>query len=804
MKYWEFLIQKEGDQTWLPLETQQVEILEGRYRVVAHSDRLNTSLEIRVSQLMADEMPPRRKVRKRISQTDDAGLVVVMPFVHLSAGQWTLECSSLSVMDDLMGSGWQYGVQLQVFARSDEDWSAEWPVPTDSDTVASVMIEDSGADALGIINEDLPLIQAQAQLQSQFAIQSTDASTAEIQLYRVSLKQQAYLARRNQPMTITGKVHSLSAALSEAISQSAYEEASQLWIRLQNPETAQVIMEAHRPLSLARLPADFKVQIQLPTNVQTRVILGEVSLRTAANLNEASHPSQILASTAFTITAGIDQLLEAIVDQDAGTFEEEVSVFPGSTEPFVSSREASTPLSVPSLANASLNLVAKTVPAVGVVLPPQLHPQLNGGQLNGDLNPAEEADLSLDLAAETTAQVTAQVKSAADLSSEMAAKMLELPTFPASAGASAGASVESVSPSPMVAYPAQFVGTSIEDDDLEADEIAAVLEDIDQDLRLEESDLDALEPPGVEGLLPSLEADYAPPEPDYSPAHQGRQSPHKPSDKQANKPLDSQSSKRLEASIDFQALKLKDHFWQRLSALTHESHQEATKIAEGMKAAGVSRGRSAALPSSSTAFSEEVVIYDEPSPPINTGSGVSSGVSSGISSGVSSGISRANVPANIPTNPSPSVAAKPPSWQQQPPTSPPPASTAQGLPSEEDLPEMVLPVISVPMGDLIAGERVAVTVRTRPSVYKPFIKLWMIDRQSRSLVSEPQLLTGLSPDALGDLQVTTHLQVPMDCLDVQIAAIAIDMATQQESNKAIVNRHVVPAHQIPAARRFNL
>ena len=115
--------------------------------------------------------------------------------------------------------------------------------------------------------------------------------------------------------------------------------------------------------------------------------------------------------------------------------------------------------------------------------------------------------------------------------------------------------------------------------------------------------------------------------------------------------------------------------------------------------------------------------------------------------------------------------------------------------NNEELPEMVMPVISVPMGDLVAGAMVTITVRTRPATYKPFIKLWMIDRQTRSLVIEPQLLTNLLPDALGDLQGTAKLQVPMDCLDVQIAAIAIDMATQQESGKAVVNRHIVPANQ---------
>ncbi|MEM9949595.1 MAG: hypothetical protein AAF810_26485, partial [Cyanobacteria bacterium P01_D01_bin.36] len=123
----------------------------------------------------------------------------------------------------------------------------------------------------------------------------------------------------------------------------------------------------------------------------------------------------------------------------------------------------------------------------------------------------------------------------------------------------------------------------------------------------------------------------------------------------------------------------------------------------------------------------------------------------------------------------------------------------QQPPLAEDMPEMALPVISVPAGDLIAGDTVTITVRSQPSVYKPFIKLWMVDRQSRTLVGEPKLLTNLKPDALGYLETSADLRVPMGCLDVQIAAIAVDMATQQESNKAIVNRHVVPSRQFPSS-----
>ena len=110
MRYWEFLIQQEGDQTWLPLETRQVEILEGRYRMAAHTSYDDTSVEVRVSQLLLDEMPPRRRVRKRKSLTNDSGLLAIFPFMQLSPGRWEIDCNCPDVIDDFLGEAWHYSV----------------------------------------------------------------------------------------------------------------------------------------------------------------------------------------------------------------------------------------------------------------------------------------------------------------------------------------------------------------------------------------------------------------------------------------------------------------------------------------------------------------------------------------------------------------------------------------------------------------------------------------------------------------------------------------------------------------------
>ena len=919
MKYWEFLIQKEGDQTWLPLETQQVEILEGRYRVVAHTDRANTPVNIQVSQLITDEMPPRKRVRKRMSSTNESGLVVVMPFVHLQPGQWKLQCSSVDAMGEMLGEGWQYKVQLQVFAQSEEDWSNEWPVPEDRQAASSV-VEDESDGSAPLVNADLPLLQAQAKLQQQVQGQTGEESdhlppesqsqsrlTDESDAYQVTLKQQAYLSQRDQPMTIVGKV--------SALAEGCEDEASQLWIRLQNPETAGVIMEAHRPLSLAKLPADFKVQIQLPNEVKTRVVLGEVSLRTAAI--DGERPVTVLASTAFTITAGIDQILDAIANQDPGTFEEEISLLSSVNGAEVdSAREPS----VPSFDLSSMG--QKTVvSAGGAVLPPQLEKRPEEDQLAESLDelPTQVGSSLIDLPSfeqttfeqaafeqTTLGQVTAsesegQANDLLDgaaangdsLSDRTLLKSSSTEEGLTEEGLTEGNSVESswiendfvdseqaversgsefekspnldavdfdvpafnnlvreeeasnsafdkpavqpesglvsppVSMPPMVSAPAQFVGSSIEDSDLEADEIAAVLDDIDSDLLDEPTELDALEAPGIEGVVEAMPRTSRSIEPDRS-ADSGAiaaENPSNPSGQRAGRQAKRKSGREVEASVAFQSLKLKDHFWDRLSTLNRQSHEEATKLAENMDAAGVSRGDgfSALSPTSSAleGSDDEVVIYDDPP-------AAASGPDAGLENEPRSPYKRrdrvrygdrsANLGAERET--SARMSDRNLGRSNQPPTMEPSTANvsnraagqtaAKGLAakgamaSNEELPEMALPVISLPMGDLVAGQMVTVTVRSRPSTYKPFIRLWMVDRQSRSLVMDPKMLTNLRPDALGDLEGTIDLQVPMDCLDVQIAAIAIDMATQQESSKAVVNRRVMPANQPSLRSRFNL
>jgi hypothetical protein len=152
MEYWEFLLQQEGDRTWLPLESPNVEILEGRYRIVARSSRINTNVEIRISHEAIDEVPPKRRIQKRVGRTNREGLMVVIPYTRLQAGMWQLSCLG-DVMSDFMGDNWKYTVNLQVLPSEAEmeEWESPWHPLEDSDEDAAEfkLSQDSSAAVLG-------------------------------------------------------------------------------------------------------------------------------------------------------------------------------------------------------------------------------------------------------------------------------------------------------------------------------------------------------------------------------------------------------------------------------------------------------------------------------------------------------------------------------------------------------------------------------------------------------------------------------------------------------------------------------
>ena len=101
------------------------------------------------------------------------------------------------------------------------------------------------------------------------------------------------------------------------------------------------------------------------------------------------------------------------------------------------------------------------------------------------------------------------------------------------------------------------------------------------------------------------------------------------------------------------------------------------------------------------------------------------------------------------------------------------------------------PELFIPMSELGAGEPVTVRIKLPPHPSRLYVKLWIKDRQSRSILDGPRSFVDFLPNASGELEELTQLIVPFGTVEIRFEAIAIDIYSQRESHKVAVDCKVV-------------
>jgi hypothetical protein len=675
MEYWEFLLQKEGDRSWLPLESPTVEILEGRYRVVARSSRKQTNVEVRIIHQATEEVPPKRRTQKRSNRTNADGLVVVIPYTSLKPGTWELNCSG-DLMSELMGNGWQYSVQFEVSPiEPDEEWEPDWQTPSEP-VESTIEIADSTPEAAIVPSQliaepwDLPELAPEEtpaesvnvagssvdrllQITEQLA-QESDRSD-QLPPLQIVLTQDTYIARRGQPLTLSGQIIPVDEAETPVLLAHA-----EIRICFRDPQSAKTLLETREPILNQSIPTPITCSLTLPSDFKTQLILGEVTLY---DLISQSEEQPVLASQSFTLTADADELLETIADHPIAD-EEELE------RSLESAANAADKLpESPNLNLTFLNFVAapKESPSFKYAsdqpLPPQLYPSA----------PVPEAK-----------------------------KGLDLPSFAAPVSESASAEAEIV--------PETETADAIESD------------------------------PTQPQLTPR-------PEPKALPEAQSLGAIAKVSPVQSA----------------FQALNIQGRFLDRLNLLASDA-----ELSEELRET-IPEPESATLPGSPTEdaivpsefsemtalppsledelLSQEVVVEDEP------------------------------LIEAIPT----------PQKQLQPSVNQAPNPLLLSI--DQDVPT---PILELAGEELIAGRSIAIRARLPNLLPRFYVKFWINDRQTRALLDGPRWLVDFAPNGLGDLEASTQLIVPFGSLEIQLEAIAVEVATQRESHKVVLDRAVIP------------
>ncbi|WP_416675119.1 hypothetical protein [Egbenema bharatensis] len=884
MAFWEFLLQKEGDRSWLPLESPQVEVLEGKYRVVARSSRTDTSVEIRIIHDATAELPPVRRTQKRHGKTNREGLIVVMPFTRLLPGTWQLRCMS-DVMSDLMGSGWEYALHLHVLPIEPDihdEWDSDWgegvtaaegvgfdpaselsalpqpePIaatesPSEAPMFAELLQSDStpteangetlseefagsltnntnkrsethspsrtstqaqpdGPDhasdhGLDHISPDAPPITSAGEASNLLPLvpRSTDDRPSSLQEtaaqpaqevvdsfrelensteasapqpvdraidresrspehslglarshpntlpLRLDLGQETYVAQRGQAVTLTGQVASIDELLT-------YEllPVESLEIRLYDPRTSRILVEKRQPLTARRLPFPFTCRITLPEHYQTYLVLGELVLYGAA---DGDVPPPVLAIQSFNVTTDLHELIEAIANDYIVTEDAELDLpLPPEAAPTSAERDHRSNVSFPTPSQAIAPEISFKASSQQP-LPPQLHPsspepfdrpnrplelpsfnQVTADDQEGEPSDADALDLNR-FDSESLDPLDS------DLDDPIAASATE------SGVADWGDKVD-----PLGQAAANAPGSN-------ATAHSPLEADLDRPSNLPESEASGrtgtarlVHPPAM-----TIETFKDEPIPDWD-TNYWQSEPTTATEKSVAATADSAEPDSPEQAA-FRALNLQDRFWERLQSLVVD--RELSHWLEVLQA-------------------EEVGEMDESdsSIAVEEGSTFPLGKLKRRPIGRDAQLAAQEVLAEDELELGSTPAAASIDSHQ-------PAMTLV-LPIDEPVP---VPELNAPSGELTAGQTLTVTVKLPDSQPQIFVKLWLSERQSRSILDAPRWLTEFLPDGFGDLLTRTELTVPHGCVEIQVEAIAVEMATQRESDKVTLVRKVIPAN----------
>jgi hypothetical protein len=290
MEYWEFLIQKENDRSWQSLKSPEVELPQGRYRLVVRSNRADTDIDIRIIHHSIHENPPKRRLQKRSRRINSEGLMVLIPFTDLAPGIWEFRCLP-DLFEDLMGEAWQKTLELKIL-----------PPNPQSETDESGSGSSGEQERIGDVTISLP---------SKIPVSLAKSATPDTYPLRLTLKQETYMARAGQSITLTGYVE-LPDPIGNEDTEAKAVLSGEMRIRLRDPQNGQVLAVRQQQVTSQELPFTFACNVHIPAHSKTHLLLGEVTIY---DLPEIPNDTPlVLATRSFSITANLDDLLSAIAD----------------------------------------------------------------------------------------------------------------------------------------------------------------------------------------------------------------------------------------------------------------------------------------------------------------------------------------------------------------------------------------------------------------------------------------------------------------------------------------------------------
>ncbi len=833
MEHWQFLIQKQGDRSWHTLESPNLEILEGRYRVLARSNRPNIDVEVRVIHSSTQEVPIQRRVQKRSRRTNNEGLMAVIPFTHLKPGIWELRCSG-DLMSDILGKSWQYRIKIQVLPQSavlsdvsrldDSEHhpdtfshgnslstaaaqtsstihntitvKAEPVITTQSKPLPSKK-EDAiidapitpvwikGDTAEQILQNLLELaLPASESLLHDEAIDVTPAEQPPPPLL-LTLEQETYVARWGETLCVNGRVELQEAMLSET-SDLESVCAAFVQIEMRSPQKSEILTQIKQPIPEKILPCNISSQIEIPLKCESKLILADISLYGAlAGIGEVT----LLASQSFIITADVTELLAITTTVKHSTPELQYQLAPFiPKEPLPSSLDLQL-FNLVKTVKTGQNLVFHA--SRKKALPPRIDPQKlrkSAAALRSSAD-CQKTSPELPTFARGQTKMLAASKSQHLEKTDTIIVERQVPIFEEQTRLSLSAGSTFRYLTLVKALPTDFeeVQSNAEDalDSQTREEFTQLQTTITESENATDlvGDEDALEELLVEDVRSQENYDAEVVVPQASELI----TPDNPYSSPLIKKWMQTQGYSLAEPINVQS----QNYYSYTPANQTISEEYPLSLGEQTLTADVNSPLLSDMGTQQGDIVEEDTVTLDEKP-----------------------VSEVSLSPQVPQLPPASHPQLQPTWLAQEIVVDDTENefetdaTESGLLKQKDesvtnlsvtlaiaatnWSPLPIPQLDVPEGELIAGKSIRVRVYLPDVREEMAVKLWMEDCQTRWLLDGPHLLKNLLPNSLGNLEVMTQLHIPFGCLEIRLEAIAIDMATQQESHKVTIGRTVIP------------
>jgi hypothetical protein len=743
---WEFLLQQEGDESWVSLDASldasTDAIAPGMYRIIARSSDRHVELEVRMTHATSLENPPKRRTKKRPARTNEDGFVLVLPFTQLEPGNWEFVCRSTA-------ENWEKSVHL------------------------TVLVETSVATKPGI-NLDFGLTElaiAPSPDRSALLLDADDFAGIDLSMDASSI---ALSPQGDQDGTLVPDwVNRDSGDASQAASEAAVSFTS----------------DDDMGLSLAELDQDWNIGSEA-----AEVDLVELEF-TDADAFEIAPIDDTPIEALDVKTPAINSPF-AVVDSFNATpidlvFEAPPEAVPPETLPGVwgmTKRKTPESDTSPVAEAAAIAEIALTpLPKVTIALQPSMYSFCPGqtlmvyGQVTSAHLPATigTGELVVKLINPQTASPVAEFRQA-----------LQQQSLPFAIAAALPLSADLIGQ--------LLIGeVTVWNDGVEelAQETFTAMADVDAIIAAIDPELN----PATFERAPKVKVDEHPlPAVDFSffnligAAPTDAPEPALTIKRESLKDVDLPDFWESDVAADVEAMAIADE--NANSELFDETNLNLQGITDGLM------GQADPAPEPITPepiVIEDIAIEEEPIALADFDFDLEVLQEESLPEEVipEEVIPEEVIPEEIFTLPltiDPIVSEV--VVDDLPEALPTPKNLAPTVnplivPAQEEIPT---PTLDVEAGELITGQAIRVKVKLPDILPKIYVKLWINDRQSRTLLDGPRWLVDFLPNGRGELEASTQLTVPFGSLEIQIAAIAVEASTKRESYRASLDRTVIP------------